>query len=520
MKKTLLFFTILISGLSVHAQKEANNWTFGYNAFLTWNTTRSFPVTPVSSTGATLTSLDGLPNSPKMSSNHNYEGCFTLSDSNGALLFYSDGVNVWDKTGATMTNGTGLAGGSSSTQSGILFPYPNVANKYVEVTMGETENSSPRIAYSIIDMTLRSGAGDVVAAQKNQSFPEGAAGLFTESLTSIAIPNTKDYWVIAPTKVSSPSTLYAWKFTAAGPQAPAKTSLGVVIKEDRTSGHIKLTPDGRHFVMTVGGWPPYRLVYGDFDMNTGFASNVKNFQYPGDTNNWMISPYGLEFSPNGKLLYVSFADARVVIYNVDEIFTKPSLDTVTQKSYNLVFPAPPYSGLEGIQQAVDGRLYMVTPDQTYMWVIDDPNNFDSPKIYKTGTGFISGGATAQYGLPNFAPNWFNMTPAAKKFACTGYDYKFTTKVDMSGGIDAPVSLKIDFGDTKSTTVPLVSGQTDYQIAHTYQNSGTYTVIITPVKSGGVTLTPSTVTAYVVDCSIRTNPQIRVDLQNVNTKSGL
>lgn len=149
-----------------------------------------------------------------------------------------------------------------------------------------------------------------------------------------------------------------------------------------------------------------------------------------------------------------------------------------------------------------------------MYVIDNPNDFDNLKIYQTAS--INRGS--QLGLPSFAASWFSMKPAAKKFACTGYNYKFATTVDMSGS-DAPVKLNLNYGDGNTGTINLVAGQSNYDITHAYATAGTYTVTITPVKANNTTLSPSTVSALVIDCSLRSNPMIRVNMQNTDTKTG-
>ena len=48
------------------------------------------------------------------------EGCATISDATGNLLFYTDGVSVWNRNHAVMANGAGLFGHASSTQSAII----------------------------------------------------------------------------------------------------------------------------------------------------------------------------------------------------------------------------------------------------------------------------------------------------------------------------------------------------------------------------------------------------------------
>ena len=88
------------------AQREGENWYFGERAGVNFATGEAVPL------------LDGEMNTR--------EGCITVSDTNGVLLFYSDGSSVWTKDHTIMANGTGLRGNSSSTQSCIVVPWPNV----------------------------------------------------------------------------------------------------------------------------------------------------------------------------------------------------------------------------------------------------------------------------------------------------------------------------------------------------------------------------------------------------------
>ena len=74
MKRFALVLTLLIT-IQVFPQGEANFWYFGKKAGIDFN---NGSVTPI--TGSLSTN----------------EGCSSFSDKNGNLLFYSDGINVWN----------------------------------------------------------------------------------------------------------------------------------------------------------------------------------------------------------------------------------------------------------------------------------------------------------------------------------------------------------------------------------------------------------------------------------------
>ena len=73
MKKLVLIICILTTFIA-NAQKEASIWYFGDRAGVDFNSG-----TPVALTNGELSTV---------------EGCSTISDANGSLLFYSDGTTV------------------------------------------------------------------------------------------------------------------------------------------------------------------------------------------------------------------------------------------------------------------------------------------------------------------------------------------------------------------------------------------------------------------------------------------
>ena len=109
MKKIILLIILLFS-INAIAQKQANNWYFGINAGLDFSRNNILPL------------LDGQLQTG--------EGCSTISDANGDLLFYTDGVTVYNRNHEIMLNGNDLNGNNSSTQSAMIIPKPLDVNIY------------------------------------------------------------------------------------------------------------------------------------------------------------------------------------------------------------------------------------------------------------------------------------------------------------------------------------------------------------------------------------------------------
>ena len=104
MKKIVLFIISCLVSLNLLAQSEAANWYFGFGGGIKFNQNNN----------TVLRVNDG-----QLFTN---EGCASISDSSGNLLFYTDGSRVWNKNHTTMMNGLGYftLAPSSSTVSSIF----------------------------------------------------------------------------------------------------------------------------------------------------------------------------------------------------------------------------------------------------------------------------------------------------------------------------------------------------------------------------------------------------------------
>src|SRR6218665_1797646 len=58
-----------------------------------------------------------ITNSAMTPANSFSEGTASIADESGNLLFYTDGLTVWNQNNAVMVNGTGLMGDVSTTQA-------------------------------------------------------------------------------------------------------------------------------------------------------------------------------------------------------------------------------------------------------------------------------------------------------------------------------------------------------------------------------------------------------------------
>ena len=172
MRQLKCIILILISTIfCAFAQNEGNIWYFGENAGLDFNSG-----TPVALTDGMLNTL---------------EGCAVISDNNGDLLFYTDGMTVYNKNHTIMPNGVGLLGNNSSTQSAIIVKKPGSANVYYIFTVDGHTGAQGGLSYSEVDMTLNGGFGDINATKNILLIPQTS-----EKVTAIEHQNSSDFWIV------------------------------------------------------------------------------------------------------------------------------------------------------------------------------------------------------------------------------------------------------------------------------------------------------------------------------------
>jgi hypothetical protein len=225
MKKLLFLFLLLISS-TIFSQGEANFWYFGKNAGINFNSGNPVPITG------------------KLNTN---EGCSSFSDKNGNLLFYSDGITVWDKNSNVMPNGKNLKGDPSSTQSAIIVPHPGKNNIYYLFTVGANNydmdgnliSATEGLQCYTIDMTANGGLGDVIGAPIDLS--NGQNANLTEKINSVKGANCNSYWVISLVN----NTFVTYKIDSTGLiSTPIISTVNNYSQDPR--GYLKVSPSGKN----------------------------------------------------------------------------------------------------------------------------------------------------------------------------------------------------------------------------------------------------------------------------------
>lgn len=323
------------------AQNENNVWTFGNEMGLDFN-------------GASPTIFRSRILAK--------EGCASICDASGKLLFYSNGQKVWDATHTVMPNGLGIMGhaGLSCTQGVAIAPVFGHPNKYFLFTIDEFNmEKSGYLRYSVIDMSLNSGKGDVLPGIKNNNLDTGM------SEKMIIAPACNGLWLITH-HIDSPifyaykidNPLYVGKPVISNTGGPVGTGLYFI-------GEMKLSPDQK--TIANGNWISEVFGYSkkspveifDFDRITGKITNGKAI----DSSNYA---YSIEYSPDNSKFYMADYDSSLYQYDLSLL---PNLAAVQASKTKLLG-----DNFTSLRRAPDDKIYVNRHNYfTEMSRINNPN---------------------------------------------------------------------------------------------------------------------------------------------------
>lgn len=426
----ILAFFLLIN--KVEAQRSAN-WFFGTMGGIRFDASG-----PVAVTGSPISTL---------------EGCSSMSDVNGKLLFYTDGQTVWNKNHTVMVNGTGLRGGNSSSQSSIVVPDPGSPNRYYIFTATENGNSYRMYCYNIVDMSLQSGLGEIV--KKNAEFDNQCS----ERITAAQHANGTDFWIITNTWQSN--TFKAFKLTSTGLSTiPVVSNIGRNVTQ--IWGMCKVSPDGKWLIQTVANTsgPAITAQLFGFNSSTGAISNPINLNIPSANGS-----YGCAFSPDNKRIYLStsFGGTGGVTATALLQYTLTSGVEATINSSRTAIPIPiSLSGALGdLSLGPDQRIYIARRNLSRLSSLRNPNDSAGAANF-LDTAVVLPIGLSQLGLPNFYNN-INIPPEIniKIDTVSCLSFRFTFNSATSYGYQG--IFKWDFGDGSPIS-------NDSLALHTYQRT--------------------------------------------------
>jgi gliding motility-associated-like protein len=484
MKKIIATISILLITTNAIAQKENANWYFGERAVLDFN-----KEPPVPRTDGQLVSQ---------------EGCASISDKNGNLQFYTNGQTIWNKDHGIMQNGSDLAGHTSSTQSALIIPKPGNSKIYYVFTVDKpnyylTEGSPIKgVNYSIVDMSMNAGKGEVLIDSKNTSLitydPSSSIEKeykSTEKITAVLNGSETGYWVV--TQLTN--KFYAFIVDESGVNnnpviSETSQKIDIIINDSKINktaiGSMKISPDGSKIAIahssTSSGGPRSgtrkngKVYLYDFDDVSGKVSGGKSLL----SNEY---PYGVEFSRNSEKLYVTssiydnsdkFVESKLYQYEVNGASTKKTINS----SIN-------FAG--ALQLALNDKIYRAGypargGNSENISVINKPNQSGGSSDYVHNKVYLNKKNTFM-GLP----------PSIRYIIREEFEFEYTCLGDsthfFTTSNDPYDTIKWSFGDgnysNKDEPDHIYSSPGTYEVTMTYILNG---VVLEPITDN-VTITP-------------------------------
>jgi hypothetical protein len=219
-----------------------------------------------------------------------------MCDTNGDLLFYSNGDSVWNKNHQTMPNGVGGHSYEQSHQSALSLPKPGSSNIYYIFTSRMFRTPNPMFYYTI-DMNGNNGFGEVIDID---TIPIGWDA--SDQLAAVYHKNKTDIWLVV--RKHRESKYAAFLITSEGVNhqpvlspAPSTSSL-----DNDRHGFLKFSYDKKYFATCFRK----DVELGKFDIETGMAQYLSKFRLrdliPGSP---AYVTQSIDYSPCSKYMYLT-----------------------------------------------------------------------------------------------------------------------------------------------------------------------------------------------------------------------
>ncbi len=387
-----LTLSFLVFCLTSFSQLENANWHFGNRCGLNFQNT-----TPI-----------------VVNSNINCSWSSTsISDSLGNLLFYvREGDLVYNKNHDTLANGQSI--GTLGFSGSFVIIRKSGTQYYI---INNTENYyfqplpfPPMINYAVVDISLAAGLGSVVAMNQPITAPSVP---MVSKVAATKHCNGKNHWLMCHVGGFPGSTQYrAYLVSSTGISTTAVISTIGSIQFQSLSvysypGQHKFSPNGRKLAACL---PDRTVELYDFNPSTGQLTNViKLDSLTVPTSTSIIteqSTRGLEFSPDGSKLYVSYINQHPLICQFDLSLSTANAIVASKTAIDTQTLGP--TGLFRLQLAPNGKIYAANGNLYSLGAINSPNlaglacNYQPVAVYFGTTAtlphnaYVSGGC-----LPSF-----------------------------------------------------------------------------------------------------------------------
>ena len=452
-RKFYILLFVLFAFQLVSAQNQANIWYFGDFCGLDFNSG-----VPVNTNEILL--ARGYQNSIMCDT----AGDFLLSFHVKWAINREDGI---------MPNGLNFIGDIRATLGALIVQKPGSDHLYYLFTMDFDEPFQPTLGmhYSVVDMNLDGGLGDVTS-EKNIKLNDAWAAC--NKLLAVRHENGEDVWIL--TRNFKTDQYYAaFLLTTSGIETQAVLSLVPWRNDNNCTGSMKVSLNKKYLAAAY----EINETPNDFEQSIDLcrfnSSNGKIellFTISKNPNNWSnhYYPRAVEFSPDSKLLYVTYANHTIEgnpmeLYQYDMQYIDDSL--LFKESELFITRGP----TQGLQLARDGKIYCTVPKfgtHDYLSVIHEPWKRGTSCNYEANAIYLDGGRVHR-DLPNMLLDYLYRFEWEGECARHPIAFQPNFLSDM-------VSILWNFGDFQTST--------ELRPVHFYENGGEYEVHVTVTYQNG------------------------------------
>jgi len=397
------------------------------------------------------------------------EGCISVCDTLGRLLFYGGGKESGNSSSTlgnnlfylynknhvkidkdNLNNSVDMYAHGSCSQTAIAFPAPQDTNQYYLITNQTADEKS--IYNGLFAYTIHKNIyNEIYIKELDTTFQE----ISDESLLILPGCNMK-YWLISGTQNNKIAIYKIDSFGITHHYTSEPHGINIV-------GYMKSSPDGT-MIGKNGQLFKFNTSTGNLTHWLDFADSffLGSIKYP-------FNIYGSSFSLNSKVYYYvesNFQDDGV-LWQVDLSLPDP----IAHKRKITTFP---YNFFRTLQLGPDGKIYISMEGETKLAVINNPNeicssnnsnacgfSIDGPDIQIGGIG-----GTSLVGLPNQIdtkqPDKINKDIFLTQYNCDS--------IKISSNVCCATTYEWNFGDSSS----LVYSK---EANHRYDAEGTYNVTL-------------------------------------------
>ncbi len=296
-------------------------------------------------------------------------GTVSLSDSSGNLLFYSNGVSVWNKEHQKISSSPIFGVSDINASTGLSYvPYPGQPDKYFIVGASGNLFAAPE-GVKFVEVNIANNTVSTFKSFQHPSFPNK----ISEFLTVVPHCDGTDYWIITH-GYEADCRFYSFLVTAAGIdhlQAPV-ISPATHLAYGGSGNQLKANRRGDKLILcTPHGASNLAAAVYDFDSRTGI---VKNERRVPDVTGYNNIQSGTAFSPNGEFFYFmrsSNLETNGLPYWLFQY-------RVSDFQYNII-PAPGFYFASPFQTGPDNQLYVTTQDHFFAR-ISNPDSWGSVTV--------------------------------------------------------------------------------------------------------------------------------------------